>query len=84
MSRRTDFLSKAAIIQTGGIIFPTLSDKSTWFHLTGIKLPGLDYNSLATISPQQLPKISWWPGQDFSINDLHLVFDDKSDIAQLD
>lgn len=84
MSRRTDFLSKAAIIQTGGIIFPTLSDKSTWFHLTGIKLPGLDYNSLASTSPQQLPKISWWPGQDFSINDLHLVFDDKSDIAQLD
>lgn len=84
MSRRTDFLSKAAIIQTGGIIFPTLSDKSTWFHLMGIKLPGLDYNNLISMSPQQLPKISWWPGQDFSINDLHLVFDDKADVAQLD
>lgn len=84
MSRRTDFLSKAAIIQTGGIIFPTLSDKSTWFHLTGIKLPGLDYNSLSSISPQQLPKISWWIGQDYSINDLHIVFDNNADTAQLD
>ena len=39
-----DWLSKAAILQDGHIIFPTLSDKATWFFLRGIRLPGFNYD----------------------------------------
>jgi len=45
ISSRDDILSKMAILQEGHIIFPTLSDKSTWFFLKGIVLPGFNYNS---------------------------------------
>lgn len=48
ISAAEDWLTKAAILQDGHIIFPTLSDKSTWFFLRGIKLPGFDYNNLQT------------------------------------
>lgn len=41
-----DWLSKAAILQNGNICFPTLSDKSTWFYLLGILLPGINYSSV--------------------------------------
>ena len=43
VSKRDDFLAKVRILQNGGIIFPTLADKSTWFYLTGVRLKGLDY-----------------------------------------
>lgn len=45
ISSRDDVLSKMAILQEGHIIFPTLSDKSTWFFLKGIMLPGFNYKS---------------------------------------
>lgn len=38
-----DYLAKAEILRDGHIIFPTLSDKSTWFYLSGIKLPGFNW-----------------------------------------
>lgn len=44
ISKRDDYLAKVRILQSGGITFPTLSDKSTWFYLTGVRLPGLDYS----------------------------------------
>lgn len=43
---REDYVAKATILQDGGIIFPTLSDKKTWLYLKGIKLPGLDYSNI--------------------------------------
>ena len=43
ISRREDYVAKAAILQKGGIIMPTLSDKKTYFYLDGVELPGLDY-----------------------------------------
>lgn len=45
ISKREDYVSKATILQQGGIIMPTLSDKKTWMYLYGIKLPGLDYSN---------------------------------------
>ena len=45
IAKREDYLSKATIIENGGLLFPTLSDKSTWFYLTGITLPGLQYDN---------------------------------------
>jgi len=36
MTAREDYLSKAEILSSGAIIFPTLSGKSTWFYLRGI------------------------------------------------
>jgi hypothetical protein len=47
ITEREDWLAKAAILKQGGIIFPTLSDKSTWFYLTGVSVPGLDYGALS-------------------------------------
>lgn len=44
ISKRDDYLAKCTILENGGIIFPTLSDKSTWFYLTGVRLPGIDYS----------------------------------------
>lgn len=38
-----DYISKAEILRDGNIVFPTLSDKSTWFYLSGIKLPGFNW-----------------------------------------
>ena len=43
ISKREDYVSKARILEEGGIIMPTLSDKKTWLYIDGIKLPGLDY-----------------------------------------
>lgn len=45
IAKREDYLSKCTIIENGGLLFPTLSDKSTWFYLTGIVLPGLQYQN---------------------------------------
>lgn len=58
ITSREDWLSKAAILQNGNIIFPTLSDKSTWFYLLGFILPGINYNN---IDIAQLPKFSNTP-----------------------
>jgi len=44
ISKRDDYLAKCTILENGGITFPTLSDKSTWFYLTGVRLPGIDYS----------------------------------------
>lgn len=55
ISAREDWLSKARLLQDGNIIFPTLSDKSTWFYLLGFVLPGINYNN---INQLQLPKFS--------------------------
>jgi len=46
ITEREDWLAKYAILKDGGIIFPTLSDKSTWFYLTGVRVPGLNYKNL--------------------------------------
>lgn len=44
-----DWLSKASILQDGHIIFPTLSDKSTWFFLKGLRLKGYNYDDIESI-----------------------------------
>jgi hypothetical protein len=44
ISKQEDYVSKATILEQGGIIMPTLSDKKTWVYVDGIKLPGLDYS----------------------------------------
>lgn len=46
ITEREDYISKIAILQNGGIIFPTMSDKKTYHWLEGIKLPGIDYEKL--------------------------------------
>lgn len=68
ISSREDWLSKASILQDGNIIFPTLSDKSTWFYLVGFVLPGIDYKNIRTSA---LPK--------FSNTSYSRIFFDKND-----
>lgn len=46
-SEREDYVGKCQMLALGKIIFPTLSDKSTWFFLDGIKTPGIDYNNIS-------------------------------------
>ena len=42
---REDFMTKSQMLLQGDIIFPTLSDKSTYFSVSGIKLPGLNFDN---------------------------------------
>ena len=44
ISRREDYLSKTQILESGGILSLTLSDKKKYVYFAGIKLPGLDYS----------------------------------------
>lgn len=46
ISRREDYLSKVSILESGGILSLTLSDKKKYVYFQGIKLPGLDYSSV--------------------------------------
>lgn len=57
ISAREDYLAKMEILRQGGIIFPTLSDKATWFYITGCTLAGYDYNKISTISDSQIPDV---------------------------
>lgn len=60
ISTREDLLSKLTLLSEGYILFPTLSDKSTWFFLHTDSpgeqlLPGFDYLREGGISEQSLP-----------------------------
>lgn len=44
ISQKDDYVSKLTILQEGGIIFPTMSDKKTWVYIKGITLPGIDWH----------------------------------------
>lgn len=46
ISEREDYVSKMSILEHGGIIMPTLSDKKTWVYIDGIHLPGLNYGNI--------------------------------------
>lgn len=46
ISRREDYLSKASILENGGIISLTLSDKKKYCYISGVKLPGIDYKDI--------------------------------------
>ena len=46
ISRREDYLSKVAILESGGILSLTLSDKKKYVYFQGVKLPGLDYSNI--------------------------------------
>ena len=43
ISEREDYAAKATILEQGGLIFPTMSDKKTWVYLEGIELKGITY-----------------------------------------
>ena len=43
ISHTEDCISKLCILESGGVIMPTLSDKKSWTFVSGIKLPGIDY-----------------------------------------
>lgn len=78
LSERDDWMSKAAFLINGGIIFPTLSDKSTYFYLTGVTLPGINYNNLDGIRYSQLLKLTTSGRR----NEIHVSFGESGDFAQ--
>lgn len=84
ITEREDWLAKYAILKDGGIIFPTLSDKSTWFYLTGVRVPGLNYKNLQNTPSNQLLTLGIIPGQDAASKDLHVMFDYNVSNEQID
>lgn len=84
ITEREDYLAKMAILQDGGIIFPTLSDKSTWFYLSGVSVPGLNYRSLSSTSPSNLLHLGLHKQQNITSSDVHITFDFNRPNEQLD
>lgn len=69
ITEREDYINKAVILRNSNIVFPTLSDKSTWFYLSGIKLPGLDWDSVNNIEEfGTLPTVGLQSGRLFLSN----------------
>lgn len=58
MSDREDLISKISILMENGILFPTLSDKATYFYLKGITLAGLNYKNINGTSEYLLPLVT--------------------------
>lgn len=58
ISRREDYLSKVQILESGGILSLTLSDKKKYVYIQGIKLPGLDYSKVLDEDGNILPDVS--------------------------
>lgn len=84
ITMREDWIAKARILMEGGIIFPTLSDKSTWFYLTGVKVPGLDYSNIKNISSGSLLHIGIHTNQEANSTESHVLFDFSQPIPQID
>jgi Ca2+-binding EF-hand superfamily protein len=68
ISKREDYVSKATILEQGGIIMPTLSDKKTWLYVDGVKLPGLDYNNTVDDNGNTTPFAAEQLGDQFVIS----------------
>lgn len=68
ISKREDYVSKATILEQGGIIMPTLSDKKTWLYVDGVKLPGLDYNNTVDDDGNTTPFAAEQLGDQFVIS----------------
>lgn len=43
IGEREDYAMKCSILENGSIIFPTMSDKKTWYYITGVDMPGIKY-----------------------------------------
>jgi len=68
ISKREDYVSKATILEQGGIIMPTLSDKKTWLYIDGIKLPGLDYSDTVDDNGNVVPMAAEKLGDQFIVS----------------
>ena len=84
ITEREDWLAKAAILKQGGVIFPTLSDKSTWFYLTGVAVPGINYSELSQMPSNQMLHIGLHDNQKASSSEAHIKFDFSLPNTQLD
>ena len=86
MTAREDWINKAEILANGHIIFPTLSDKSTWFYLNGIKLPGFDWSdrNSSSLSTENLLYFGLRSGRMFFSNkDTRGAFESNEQLDQL-
>lgn len=69
ITEREDYINKAVILRDGNIVFPTLSDKSTWFYLSGIKLPGLNWDAKTDEEFGMIPTVGLTSGRLFFGNE---------------
>lgn len=82
ITEREDWLQKAAILEDGGIIFPQLEAKSTWFYLSGIKVPGINHKAIDVMSKDRLPQVGLLTGQKDNV--VHMIFNDGVTMDQID
>lgn len=57
ISLREDYIAKSAILLRGGMLFATLADKKTYGYITGVNLPGLQFESTSR-SERYIPKMT--------------------------
>lgn len=53
-STAEDYIAKLTMLQQGYLIFPTLSDKSTWMILDGVDIPGMRFVNTKTTNGDEV------------------------------
>lgn len=84
MAKREDYLSRMQKLTDGLIIFPTLSDKSTYMSIKGFELPGFDYTQNVTSQSTAIQLASFGTLPFFNKNNGDMIFNiaDKYDNYQ--
>ena len=67
ISEKDDYVSKLAILLSGGLVFPTMSDKKTWYYIKGLILPGINWDR--DLVDQDLLKVRAYDNQGQNILD---------------
>lgn len=81
MAIRENLISRLAILQKNGLLFPTLADKSNFFYISGLSVPGINYDNIKELSISNLGKIEIDPNNPAEAN---FQFDFGLANAQLD
>lgn len=81
-----DYMSKYGMLRAGYMLFPVFSDKSTWYVLSGVKIPGIDTKIIAsegskTIVMNNTPSIIFYGDRDAVIRPSDSVLDQMLEYA---
>lgn len=81
-----DYMSKYGMLRAGYMLFPVFSDKSTWYVLSGVKIPGIDTKIIAsegskTIVMNNTPSIIFYGDRDAVIRPCDKVLDQMLEYA---
>lgn len=81
-----DYMSKYGMLRAGYMLFPVFSDKSTWYALSGVKIPGIDTKTIVsgdskTIVMNNTPSIIFYGDRDAVIRPCDDVLDQMLEYA---